>query len=83
MPKITKPIQVSLNVKAIEELIEKEFRINITWFNEEIGVASGYWWNILDGKKPTSSYKAIVGLIALCERKGWDYRNYIFFNNKC
>ena len=67
-----------LNIRAINELIESQYRRNITWFAEEIGVDRSYLTMILNGKQRSNSPKIINHLVSYCEKKHLDYKKYIF-----
>lgn len=70
---------MQINIIAVKELIEKEYRGNQRWFSEEIGVNEGYLSSILNNKRKPTSPKVIDGIVNLCKKKKWNCKKYIIF----
>lgn len=69
-----------ININELKKLIRDEYRNNYTWFAEEIGVDRSYFTQIMNHKKTSNSNKTCSALIELCEKKGLDYKKYIFLD---
>ena len=69
---------MKLNIKAINELIDTEYRSNVSWFADEIGINRSYLTMILNGKQRNDSAKVINNLCLYCKKKNLDYKKYIF-----
>ena len=68
---------LKINVLAVQELINEQFRGNQTWFAEEINVAPAYVSRILNNKVDGNSDKMCNGIIKYCELHNLDFRKYI------
>lgn len=67
------------NVNSINQLIQKEYRGNQSWFANDIGINVSYLNEILNKRKSSRSNKLCLALIAYCERRKKDYKKYIIF----
>lgn len=67
-----------VNIVAVKEWIEKEFRGNNSWFAESIGMDATYVSRILNNPQKSNSDKFCNSLIKYCELHNRDFRNYIF-----
>ncbi|MBP3464085.1 MAG: hypothetical protein J6K45_06370 [Clostridia bacterium] len=70
---------MEVDINAVNELIQEEYRGNQTWFSEEIGINVSYFNEILNGKKSPKSNKLCTAMIKFCEKTKRNYKKYIIF----
>lgn len=72
---------MEINTEALRELINENFRGNVSWFAEEIKVDKRYISALLNHKRKTNSNKIIVGIIIYCKKHNLNYEKYVIFLN--
>lgn len=70
---------MEVDIDAIKELIQKEYRDNQSWFASDIGINVSYLNEILNKKKSSRSNKFCLAIIKYCEVKKKNYKKYIIF----
>lgn len=75
-------MDTSINIEAVQQLIDEKFRGNVSWFAEEIGVDRSYVLALLKHEgNVNKSKKIIVNLMAYCKKNNLDFEKYIIFLN--
>ena len=69
---------MKINIKKIEELIQKDFNNNKTKFAETVGISREYISKLLNEKEENDSAKICNAIILYCENNGLNYKDYIF-----
>ena len=69
---------MEIKIEILQKFINENFRGNISWFSEEIGVDNTYVSTIMNNNKKTNSNKIILGIIKYCELHNKNFRDYIF-----
>lgn len=69
---------MNINIQNVNELINKNFRNNKSFFADEIGVNRSYLSDILNGNGKENSPKVCNGIIKYCKKNNMDYKKYIF-----
>ena len=67
-----------LNIEKVKEFIANNYRNNQSFFADEIGVDRHYLNMLLNGKGNETSPKVCNAIIKFCEKKGYNYKDYIF-----
>ena len=82
--KLTKPKgeKMQVRIDEVKKLIKQKYRNNQAFFAEEIEIDRSYLNQLLNKKINNKSPKICNAIISYCERKGIDYKKYIFFNSK-
>lgn len=70
---------MEVDINAVNELIQEEYRGNQTWFAEEIEINRSYLNQILNGKKSPKSNKLCAVMIKFCKKTKRNYKKYIIF----
>ncbi len=70
---------MQVDINAIDELIQEEYRGNQTWFAEDLGVNVSYLNEILNSRKSPKSNKMCIAIIKFCEKTSRNYKKYIIF----
>ena len=71
---------MKVNIQALQELIEKKYRGNQSFFAEEANIDRSYLNQLLNGKISNDSPKICNSIINYCEKNKLNYKGYIFFN---
>lgn len=71
---------MKVNIQALQELIEKKYRGNQSFFAEEAKIDRSYLNQLLNGKINNNSPKICNSIIDYCEKNKLNYKIYIFLN---
>lgn len=71
---------MKINVQKIEGLIENNFRGNLSFFAETIGIDRSYLYQILSKQKNENSPKTCNAIIKYCKKNNLNYEDYIFLD---
>lgn len=69
-----------INIPKLQELIDNQYRGNISFFSNEVGVDRGYLGQILNGQREADSPKVCNCIIKLCDSKNLNYKDYIILS---
>lgn len=70
---------MEVNISAINELIQKEYRGNQSWFASDININVSYLNEIINKRKSAKSNKLCLAIIKWCEKNKVNYKKYIIF----
>ena len=70
---------MEVNIRAINELIQKEYRGNQSWFASDININVSYLNEIINKRKSAKSNKLCLAIIKWCEKNKVNYKKYIIF----
>lgn len=69
---------MTANIEAIKTFIKENFRGNVSWFAEKIGMDATYVSTILNNPRKRKSDKFCNSIIKYCELNNLDFKKYIF-----
>ncbi len=71
---------MEVNIIKTRELIKTNFRGNLSFFAETIGIDKSYLYQIFNSKRNKKSPKVCNAIIRYCEKNNLNYKDYIFLN---